>query len=247
MLEIKDLSVTFESSTINEKKALEKVNIFLEDGDFLTIVGSNGAGKSTLLNSIFGLCPTTSGSIILNGKKIDNLKSYKRAKEIGIMFQDPLKGTAPNMTIYENMSLALGKKAKKEEMISLVKSLKLGLETRLNTKMGLLSGGERQAISLLMATGANPSLLLLDEHTAALDPQTSKTIMDLTKQIVKEKKLTTIMITHNVQSAIDYGNKLLFMNKGKVLKLINEKEKKELTVNKVMSLYKNELTDEMIL
>ncbi len=258
MLEIKNLSVTFNPGTAMEKKALKSVNLTVNDGDFVTVIGSNGAGKSTLLNSIFGLTKISGGSIILNRKDITDQPTYKRAKEIGILFQNPLLGTAPDMTIEENLVLASAKvkhrpfslaltSKNRSHLIEELKTLDIGLEERLRTNVGLLSGGQRQALTLLMATSASPSLLLLDEHTAALDPQTAIKIMTKTDQIVRQKNLTTLMITHNVQNAIDYGNKLLLMDGGNIIKIIEGEEKKNLTVSDIMALYQNNLSDKMIL
>ncbi|MBQ0051151.1 MAG: ATP-binding cassette domain-containing protein [Treponema sp.] len=258
MLKIENLNVTFNAGTAMEKKALQNVNLTINDGDFVTIIGSNGAGKSTLLGSLFGTTKITSGKIILNDRDITNLPTYKRAKLIGILFQNPLLGTAPDMTIEENLVLASAKVKHKpfslaltsknrERLVEELKTLDIGLETRLKTNVGLLSGGQRQALTLLMATSATPQLLLLDEHTAALDPQTAIKIMDKTNTIVHEKKLTTMMITHNVQNAIDYGNKLLLMDGGHILKVIDEEEKKNLKVSDIMALYQNNLSDKMIL
>lgn len=250
MLELKNINVTFYKGTNNEKIALDDVSLKVEDGDFITIIGSNGAGKSTLLNTIFGRVIPNSGEVILNGKNITKKKVYKRAKEIGIVFQDPLKGTAPNMTIMENMLLALTKdvnKKSKEEITNLIESLDLGLEDRLNQPVGLLSGGQRQAITLLMATTNNPKLLLLDEHTAALDPKTALNIMNLTENVIKRNNLTTLMITHNIEQAIKYGNKLLLLSDGKIKKIIEGEEKKNLKIEDILKLYNNDLADSMIL
>ena len=258
MLEIKNLNVVFNRGSAMEKKALTQVNLTIDDGDFVSVIGSNGAGKSTLLNAIFGLVKITSGSICLNGRDITKLPSYKRAKKIGILFQNPLLGTAPDMTIEENLVLASAKIKHKPFSLALtaknraqlvkdLETLDIGLEKRLRTNVGLLSGGQRQALTLLMATSAQPDLLLLDEHTAALDPQTAIKIMEKTAAIVAEKKLTTLMITHNVQNAIDYGNKLLLMDGGKIIRIIAGEEKKRLTLSDIMQLYQNNLSDKMIL
>ena len=258
MLEIKNLSVIFNKNTAMEKHALKNISLTVNDGDFVSVIGSNGAGKSTLLNSIFGLTKITSGKIFLNGKEITNLPTYKRAKKIGILFQNPLLGTAPDMTIEENLVLASAKVRHRPFSLALtaknrtrlteeLKTLDIGLEKRLKTNVGLLSGGQRQALTLLMATSAQPNLLLLDEHTAALDPQTAIKIMQKTDEIVHSKKLTTLMITHNVQNAIEYGNKLLLMDGGNIIKIIEGEEKKNLTVKDIMALYQNNLSDKMIL
>ncbi len=258
MLEIQNLNVTFNPGTAMEKKALKNINLKVEKGDFVTVIGSNGAGKSTLLNSIFGLTKISRGKIILDGCDITKFPVHKRAKDIGILFQNPLLGTAPDMTIEENLVLASAKvkhrpfslaitEKNRKNLVEELKTLEIGLEERLKTNVGLLSGGQRQALTLLMATSATPKLLLLDEHTAALDPQTAIKIMQKTDMIIREKQLTALMITHNVQNAIDYGNKLLLMDGGKIIKIIEGEEKKNLTVADIMALYQNNLSDKMIL
>lgn len=258
MLEIKHLSVTFNKNTAMEKKALEDINLTINDGDFITVIGSNGAGKSTLLNTIFGLNEISSGQILLDNVDITYLPSHKRAKNIGILFQNPLWGTAPDMTIEENLVLASSKvkhrpfslaisKKNRQAIETELKQLDLGLEDRLKTNVGLLSGGQRQALTLLMATSANPKLLLLDEHTAALDPKTAINIMDKTEKIIKEKNITTLMITHNIENAINYGNKLLLMDNGHIIKIIEGEEKKNQTISSILELYKNNLSDRMLL
>ena len=224
MLEIKDLNVIFNKDTVNEKHALCDLSLKLEDGDFVTVIGSNGAGKSTLLNSIAGNIDVDSGRIYNNGRDITYEKEYKRARYIGRLYQDPLKGTAPHMTIEENLGLAfsrgkrmrLGFGVRKSDRVyfkEVCKKLGLGLETRLTSEVGLLSGGQRQALTLLMATLETPELLLLDEHTAALDPKTSHQIMEITREIVEKNHITTLMITHNIPNALEYGNKTLVMNR----------------------------------
>lgn len=258
MLEIQNLNVTFNPNTAMEKKALKNINLKVNEGDFVTVIGSNGAGKSTLLNSIFGLTKISRGKILLDGKDITKLPVHKRARDIGILFQNPLLGTAPDMTIEENLVLASAKvehrpfslaitENNRKRLVEELKTLEIGLEDRLKTNVGLLSGGQRQALTLLMATSASPKLLLLDEHTAALDPQTAIKIMTKTDQIIREKHLTALMITHNVQNAIDYGNKLLLMDGGKIIRIIEGDEKKNLTVADIMALYQNNLSDKMIL
>lgn len=258
MLSIKNLNVTFNAKTAMEKRALQNINLTVNDGDFITMIGSNGAGKSTLLGAIFGIVNADCGHILLCGQDITNLPTHKRAKSIGILFQNPLLGTAPDMTIEENLALASAKvkhnpfslaltAKNRAALIEDLKSLDIGLESRLHTNVGLLSGGQRQALTLLMATSARPELLLLDEHTAALDPQTSVKIMQKTDEIIKQKKLTAMMITHNVQNALDYGNKLLLMDNGRIIKLIEGEEKKHLTVQDIMALYQNNLSDKLIL
>lgn len=258
MLEIKNLSVVFNEGTIDEKLALDDLSLKLEDGDFVSVIGSNGAGKSTLLNAILGICPLKNGTIILDNEDITSKPSHKRAKDIGIVFQNPLLGTAPNMTIQENLALAsakgkwdmftkgTSKKSAEKNKIDL-SSLNLGLEKRLNASVGTLSGGQRQALTLLMATLEKPKLLLLDEHTAALDPKTAEKVLSITDSIIKEKKITTIMITHNVKDALNYGNKLILLNQGKILMSFNEEEKKNLTIDKILSLYNYSLSDTQIL
>ncbi len=241
MLEIKNVSKTFNIGTVNEKKALDRLSLKLEDGDFVTVIGGNGAGKSTLLNMIAGVYPIDSGHILLDGEELSQQPEFKRAKQIGRVFQDPLMGTAADMMITENLALAKrrGKPrtlrwgCKKEESVDYQKELQrlgLGLENRMSTKVGLLSGGQRQALTLLMATLQRPKLLLLDEHTAALDPLTAKKVLDLTKEIVEEQNLTTIMITHNMKDAIQIGNRLIMMYNGKIIFAVRAEEKKKLTV-----------------
>lgn len=242
MLTVKNVSKTFNIGTVNEKKALDKISLTLENGDFVTVIGGNGAGKSTLLNMIAGVYPIDCGHIVLDGKDISRQPEYKRAKLIGRVFQDPLMGTAADMEIAENLALAYrrGKLrtlrwgVTKEEKIKYKEELKrlgLGLEDRMTSKVGLLSGGQRQALTLLMASLQRPQLLLLDEHTAALDPLTAKKVLDLTKEIVEEQKLTTLMITHNMKDAIQIGNRLIMMYDGKIIYDVRGEEKKKLTVN----------------
>ena len=258
MLEIKDLSVVFNEGTVNEKIALDNISLNIEDGDFITVIGSNGAGKSTLLNAILGLVPIKSGQIILDGEDITKKPSHKRAKDIGIVFQNPLLGTAPNMTIMENLALSNAKgkwsmfknacnKKAREQIKEDLKKLDLDLENRLDANVGLLSGGQRQALTILMATKEQPKLLLLDEHTAALDPKTAQNILSLSDDIIKTKKISTIMITHNIKDALNYGNKLILMNQSKIIFTLNQEEKKEMTVEKIMSLFNNTLDDSQVL
>ena len=223
MLEIKNVHKTFNKGTINEKKALNGVDLKLQPGDFVTVIGGNGAGKSTMLNMIAGVYPIDQGTILLDGKDISDLPEYKRAYMLGRVFQDPMMGTAAGMEIQENMAMAYrrGKRrglswgiTKKEKKMFKEKlaTLDLGLEERMTSKVGLLSGGQRQALTLLMATLKKPSLLLLDEHTAALDPKTAKKVLDLTEKIVAKDNLTTLMVTHNMKDAINIGNRLIMMN-----------------------------------
>jgi len=241
MLKIENIEKTFAKGTVNEKRALKGLSLTIEDGDFITVIGSNGAGKSTLLNAIAGVWPIDSGKIIIDGEDVTKLPEFKRASYVGRVFQDPLIGTAADMWIEENLALAKrrGQKrglkigvcdAERKEYIKLLSELKLGLEDRLTTKVGLLSGGQRQAVTLLMATLNKPKILLLDEHTAALDPKTAEKVLSLTDEIVKRDKLTTFMVTHNMKDAITYGNRLIMMNGGKIILDIKGEEKKNLTV-----------------
>lgn len=248
MLKFENLHVTFHPNTVHERVALDGVSYEINQGDFVTILGTNGAGKSTLLNVIAGTVELDSGKIMLDDENITWMREYQRARHIGRLFQDPLKGTAPNMTILENLGLAYSRgkrstlsRAIKKSDIPYFKEqlakLHLGLEDRMDTKVGLLSGGQRQALTLLMATLVTPKLLLLDEHTAALDPKTANTIMQVTDQLVKEHEIPTIMITHNIRQALEYGNKLLVMNEGKIVKELNAEEKKRTTVEELLSMY----------
>lgn len=241
MLEIKNVHKTFNKGTINEKKALNGVNLHLDPGDFVTIIGGNGAGKSTTLNMVAGVYPIDQGTIILDGKDISDLPEYKRAYMLGRVFQDPMMGTAAGMQIEENMAMAnrRGKrrglswgitKKEKELFCEKLKMLDLGLEDRMTSKVGLLSGGQRQALTLLMATLKKPSLLLLDEHTAALDPKTAKKVLDITEKIVAKDNLTTMMVTHNMKDAINIGNRLIMMSDGKIIYDVKGEEKKRLKV-----------------
>ncbi|MBF0714929.1 ABC transporter ATP-binding protein [Gemelliphila palaticanis] len=240
MINIVEINKTFNKNTVKEHKAIDNLSLKIEEGDFVVIVGGNGAGKSTLLNSLAGDFIVDSGKIEISETDVTKLANYKRAKYISRVFQDPMKGTSPRMTILENLAISSRRcrkstlkfgmnKSSVDYFINQLSILNLGLENRIHTEIGALSGGQRQAISLLMATMTNPKLLLLDEHTAALDPQMQKRIMELTDRIVKEKKLTTLMITHNLKDAIKYGNKLIILSNGKVAKLINEHEKEKLT------------------
>jgi putative ABC transport system ATP-binding protein len=248
MLEVKNMVKTFFKGTINEKTALQGINLRLEEGDFCTVIGGNGAGKSTLLNSIAGVFPVDEGSITINEIDVTKMPEYKRAKYIGRVFQDPMVGTAGNMQIEENLILAMrrGKRlglkwAFKDSEQAFFKErlalLGLGLEDRLSARMGLLSGGQRQSITLLMATMLRPELLLLDEHTAALDPKTAENVLQLTDKLVAEHNLTTLMITHNMEHAIEYGNRLVMLYHGKIVVDVRGKEKKNLTVAELMDLF----------
>ena len=248
MLEIKNIFKTFNAGTINEKRALNGVSLTLNDGDFVTVIGGNGAGKSTLMNAIAGVFGVDSGSIVIDGADLTHLPEYKRAKYIGRVFQDPMMGTAATMQIEENLALAARRgmkrtlrigitKAEREEYRETLKILGLGLEDRLTAKVGLLSGGQRQALTLLMATLRKPKLLLLDEHTAALDPKTAEKVLEATERIVARDKLTTVMITHNMRDAIAHGNRLIMMYDGKILIDVSGEEKKNLTVEQLLSLF----------
>lgn len=245
MLELKNIHKTFNPGTINEKIALNGLNLSLDDGDFVTVIGGNGAGKSTMLNAVAGTWMVDEGQILIDGEDVTKLPEHKRAIYLGRVFQDPMTGTAATMEIQENLALAKrrGKrrllapgitKAEREEYVSLLAPLGLGLETRLTSKVGLLSGGQRQALTLLMATLKKPKLLLLDEHTAALDPKTAAKVLDLTETIVNRDRLTTIMITHNMRDAILHGNRLIMMWDGRVVLDIRGEEKKHLTVNDLL-------------
>lgn len=248
MLEIKNVYKTFNPGTVNQKVALNDLNLTLEDGDFVTVIGGNGAGKSTMLNAVAGVWPVDMGKIIIDGKDITRLPEHKRAAYIGRVFQDPMMGTAATMQIDENLALAARRGAgrtlrvgitKKEnaEYHELLKTLGLGLEDRMTSKVGLLSGGQRQAVTLLMATLKKPKLLLLDEHTAALDPQTAQRVMDITDRLVRENHLTTLMITHNMRDAIHYGNRLLMLHNGRIVMDISGEEKARLTVPDLLALF----------
>ena len=245
MLEIRNISKTFNPGTINEKKALLDLSLTLKDGDFVTVIGGNGAGKSTLLNAVAGVWPVDCGSILLDGEDITALPEHKRAKYIGRVFQDPMMGTAPNMQMEENLALALRRgqkrglrwgvtKAERQEYREKLKTLGLGLEDRMTAKVGLLSGGQRQALTLLMASLRKPKLLLLDEHTAALDPATAAKVLELSDQIVAENGLTALMITHNMTDAIKHGNRLIMMDQGRIILDIEGEDKKHLTKKDLM-------------
>lgn len=249
MLEIKNVHKTFNPGTINEKKALKGIDLVLNEGDFVTVIGGNGAGKSTILNMIAGVYPVDCGTIKIDGNDVTKLPEHKRAKYIGRVFQDPMNGTAADMQIDENLALASrrGQKrglkfgvSRKErtEYVKILEDLDLGLESRLTSKVGLLSGGQRQAVTLLMATLKKPRLLLLDEHTAALDPKTAKKVLELTEKIVAKDNLTTIMITHNMKDAIAIGNRLIMMNDGKIIYDVSGEEKKNLTTADLLDKFK---------
>ena len=248
MLDIKNVEKTFNPGTINEKKALNNINLHLDEGDFVTVIGGYGAGKSTMLNMVAGVYPVDCGSIVIDGVDVTRLPEYKRAKYLGRVFQDPMTGTAADMQIEENLALAArrGKRRtlragitakERKEYIELLKILDLGLEKRLTAKVGLLSGGQRQALTLLMATLKQPKVLLLDEHTAALDPKTAKKVLDITESIVEKNNLTTIMITHNMADAIRVGNRLIMMHEGQIVVDVKGEEKKNLTIEQLLQLF----------
>ena len=248
MLEIRNIHKTFNAGTVNEKQALRGVSLTLADGDFVTVIGGNGAGKSTLLNAVAGVWPVDEGSIVVGGADVTHLPEFKRAQYIGRVFQDPMMGTAATMQIEENLALAMrrGKsrslrvgitKQEREEYKELLKILDLGLEDRLTSKVGLLSGGQRQALTLLMATLIKPQLLLLDEHTAALDPKTAAKVLDATDRLVAKDHLTTLMITHNMKDAISHGNRLIMMYEGRIVIDVSGEEKKKLTVPQLLDLF----------
>ena len=248
MLEIKDIWKIFNAGTVNEKQALRGVSLTLNDGDFCTVIGGNGAGKSTMLNAVAGTWAVDGGSISIGGVDVTPLPDYKRAPYIGRVFQDPMLGTAPTMQILENLALAARRgerrglrwgvtKAEKEQYQEMLKNLDLGLEDRLTSKVGLLSGGQRQALTLLMASLKKPKLLLLDEHTAALDPKTAAKVLELSDRIVAESKLTTMMVTHNMKDAIQHGNRLIMMYDGKIVIDVSGEEKKKLTVPQLLELF----------
>ena len=248
MLEIKNVYKTFNPGTVNEKQALKGISLTLEDGDFVTVIGGNGAGKSTMLNAVAGTWPVDEGQIIIDGVDVTKLSEHKRAAYLGRVFQDPMTGTAATMGIEENLALAnrRGKirslmpgirKQEREEYRELLKILGLGLENRLTSKVGLLSGGQRQALTLLMATLKKPKLLLLDEHTAALDPKTAAKVLETTETIVNRDNLTTLMITHNMRDAIAHGNRLIMMQNGHIIVDVEGEAKKNLTVEDLLKLF----------
>ena len=262
MLTLRNVNITFYPGTVNERRALQDVNLQLEAGDFVTVIGSNGAGKSTMLNAISGAYAVDSGRILLGDEDITYQKEYKRAAKIGRLFQDPMKGTAPSMTIEENLGLAYlrGKKrgiasgirkSDEQSFRELLASLDLGLEERLKTPVQLLSGGQRQALTLLMATIVTPELLLLDEHTAALDPKTARQVMKLTEGIVAKNRITTLMITHNIKDALSYGNKTIVMSQGRIVLELSGSEREAMTIEELMKLYSttahDSFTDKMVL
>lgn len=263
MLEIQGVRKTFFPGTVNEKVALSGVDLTLEDGDFVTVIGGNGAGKSTLLNVVSGTLTADSGTVVLDGVDITRMPEYRRAKYLGRVFQDPMMGTAPSMLIEENLALAArrGKRrglrwgisgAERDRYREMLRQLDLGLEDRMSTRVGLLSGGQRQALTLLMASLQQPKLLLLDEHTAALDPRTAAKVLALSDKIVSEHRLTTMMVTHNMKDAIAHGNRLIMMNAGRVVLDIRGEEKARLTVPELLELFNKAsgsdgVTDKMLL
>lgn len=255
MLKVTDVKKTFFKGTVNEKKAIRGISLTLNDGDFCTVIGSNGAGKSTLLNLIAGALIPGEGLIEIDGKDVTGMPEYKRAKYIGRVFQDPMKGTAAGMQLQENLMLADRRglchrlrwaftPSREQYYQNLVARLGLGLENRMTARIGLFSGGQRQAVTLLMATMRRPEVLLLDEPTAALDPKTAETVLNLVNQIVTEQKLTTLMITHNMRDALRLGNRLIMMNDGKIIADYNAEQKKELTIDMLLRKFE-EVTDDV--
>ncbi|MGD6874080.1 ABC transporter ATP-binding protein [Sutcliffiella horikoshii] len=246
MLHLTQINKIFNEGTLDEKNALDTINLSLKKGDFVTIIGSNGAGKSTLMNMISGVLTPDTGKVEIDGRDVTYMAEHRRAKYIGRVFQDPMAGTAPTMTIEENLAMAYSRnknrtlkmgvtKKRKTYFKEVLETLHLGLENRLSAKVGLLSGGERQALSLLMATFTEPDILLLDEHTAALDPSRAELITNITKEIVADKELTTLMVTHNMQQALDLGNRLIMMDKGQIILEVGEEEKKTLTIERLLA------------
>lgn len=263
MLNIHNVSKVFNEGTVDEKIAIDHLTLQLKAGDFVTVIGSNGAGKSTLMNCISGALPTDDGAIEIEGKRVEALPEYKRSQVIGRVFQDPMAGTSPSLTIEENLALAFRRNHKRtlqfavtrtrqQQFRQYLETLHLNLENRMTMKVGMLSGGERQALSLLMATFTNPSILLLDEHTTALDPARAELITQLTKELVQANQLTTLMVTHNMQQAIDLGNRLIMMDQGKIIFEASEEVKKRLTVTDLLHEFKQikgsqALSDRMLL
>lgn len=248
MLDIKHLSKTFFPGTVNEKKALTDVNLHMEPGDFITIIGGNGAGKSTLLNSIAGVFPIDGGQILIDGVDVSKMPEHKRARYIGRVFQDPMMGTAAGMMIEENLAIASRrgktpglswalKDSDRERFREMLKELDLGLEDRLTSRVGLLSGGQRQALTLLMAALNQPRILLLDEHTAALDPKTAEKVLNMTQKVIARDHLTSLMITHNMRDALRFGNRLIMMNAGRIVVDVNAEEKAKLTIPDLLALF----------
>ena len=245
MLELKNLKKTFNPGSVNAKVALNGLSLTLNEGDFVTVIGGNGAGKSTMLNAIAGVWPVDEGTITIDGDDVTRLSEHKRARFLGRVFQDPMTGTAATMSIEENMAMAnrrgerrtlrwYATREERELFVELLRSLDLGLETRLDDKVGLLSGGQRQAVTLLMATLKKPKLLLLDEHTAALDPKTAAKVLQLSDEIIRQHNLTALMVTHNMKDAITHGNRLVMLHEGRVILDIGGEEKKRLTVEDLL-------------
>ncbi len=263
MLKLENIRKVFNASTVNEKVALNGLNLHMKEGEFVTVIGGNGAGKSTMLNAIAGVWGVDDGKILIDGTDVTRLPEYKRAAFIGRVFQDPMMGTAATMQIEENMALAARRgmprtlksgitKAEREVYREKLQTLGLGLEDRMTSKVGLLSGGQRQALTLLMATLQRPKLLLLDEHTAALDPKTASKVLEATQRIVSENQLTTMMITHNMRDAITYGNRLIMMYNGHIVVDVSGEEKKNLTVEQLLNLFSqasgsDEVDDKLVL
>ena len=262
MLKITNLQKIFNPGTVNAKTALRGLSLTLEDGDFVTVIGGNGAGKSTMLNAIAGVWKPDYGTIELDGVDVTGMPEHKRAAFLGRVFQDPMKGTAPDMEIAENLSIAARRgtkrkllwgirKGERERYKKLLATLELGLEDRLSCKVGLLSGGQRQAVTLLMATLSKPKLLLLDEHTAALDPKTAAKVLALTDKLVTENRLTTLMVTHNMHDAIAHGNRLIMMHEGRIVVDVSGEEKKKLTIPQLLGLFEqasgNVLADDKVI
>ncbi|MBR3403236.1 MAG: ATP-binding cassette domain-containing protein [Parasporobacterium sp.] len=253
MLKVNGISITFNPGTVNEKKALDTLSLHVKPGDFISIIGANGAGKSTLFNAISGTFYTDEGTISLDGKDITLMPEHKRARIIGRLFQDPMLGTAPDISIMENMALAAGKggwlsilsNKEKADFRDRVALLEMGLENRMSQPVKLLSGGQRQALTLLMATYHAPKLLLLDEHTAALDPATAEKVLEITRQVVADNHLTCLMITHNMQNALDLGNRTLMMNQGKIIYDVEGEERKGLTVRDLLERFKSKVGEEL--
>lgn len=253
MIRIKNLTVGFNQGTPMEKMVLKRFNLEVNDGDFICILGSNGAGKSTLFNALLGTVDY-SGEIYLDDKLLNGIPQHKRAKEIGVVYQDPLRGTAPNLSVFENMLLStkgrvsfMKKREYKDEATHELKSYGLGLENQLDTAAKELSGGQRQSLTLYMATNSNPKVLLLDEHTAALDPKTQEIVMEITDRIVREKGISTLMITHNLKTALKYGNRLIILNAGKVVLDISGEEKMNMTEEALLKTYSGNFSDVTLL
>ncbi len=250
MLKLKNINKTFFPNSINERAALSGINLELDDGDFVTVIGSNGAGKSTVLNTIAGKVSPDTGIVEIAGRNVTRMKDFKRAKYVGRVFQDPMAGTSPDLTIEQNMALAERRgqrrglsfgitKAKRQRFAEALEVLELGLEKRLSAKVGLLSGGQRQALSLLMATFSQPKILLLDEHTAALDPERARLVTHLTEKVVAEQKLTTLMVTHNMSQALEVGNRLIMMHEGEIILDVSDKDKASMTVEDLLAQFSN--------